>query len=295
MDEAIEWNDDHLIMPNRVIYTFNEMGIPGLTLMGWHHSHCSRHPLTSHIHRDCIEITLMIKGNIFFIAEGKEFHIKGGDVFITPANLPHCGAATHTNSLGPSEFYWTQLHTGDPSFLFLRKKWAADIHRMLGNLQVGIYHNVNFIRKKLAMMFFLLGSASDSEKLHGCSQLVNLLYEIAEAQKEMRGSLSEDIQKTVDLIRANLYEEIMLESLAEEIGLSLSRFKHKFQKQVGMSPRMFINLQKIEEAQKLLVEGKSITDAAFDLGYNSSSYFSTVFQKFTQLSPSKFIQKESQK
>ena len=293
MEETIEWNDYHTNMPNRVIYTFNEMGIPGLTLMGWHHYHCSQYPLISHIHRDCIEITLLVNGNIFFTAEGKEFHIKGGDVFITPANLPHCGAAT--NTLGTCEFYWTQLCTGDPSFLFLRKKWAADIHRMLGNLQLGIYQNVNFTRKKLAEMFFLLGSASDSEKCHGCSQLVNLLYEIAEARTEMRGSLSDDIQKSVDFIRANLYEEIMLESLAEGIGLSLSHFKHKFQKQVGMSPRMFINVQKIEAAQKLLAGGKSITDTAFDLGYNSSTYFSTVFQKFTQLSPSNYIKKESQR
>ena len=54
---------------------------------------------------------------------------------------------------------------------------------------------------------------------------------------------------------------------------------------------MFINRQKVDMAQKLLAEGKSVTDTAFALGFNSSSYFSTVFRKFTRMSPGEFAGK----
>jgi AraC-like DNA-binding protein len=51
---------------------------------------------------------------------------------------------------------------------------------------------------------------------------------------------------------------------------------------------MFINARKVELARQLLAGGSSITAAAFELGFNSSNYFSTVFRKFTLSSPGEF-------
>ena len=47
--------------------------------------------------------------------------------------------------------------------------------------------------------------------------------------------------------------------------------------------------QKIEQAKILLLEKMSITDVAMYLGFTSSSYFSTVFKKFTLYTPSEYI------
>ena len=66
-------------------------------------------------------------------------------------------------------------------------------------------------------------------------------------------------------------------------------FSYKFKRQLGTSPRNFINQQKIEQAKILLLEKMSITDVAMYLGFTSSSYFSTVFKKFTLYTPSEYI------
>ncbi|RGY01284.1 AraC family transcriptional regulator [Blautia sp. OF03-15BH] len=56
--------------------------------------------------------------------------------------------------------------------------------------------------------------------------------------------------------------------------------------------RYFINQQKIEFSKTLLMEGMSVTDIAMLLNFNTSSYFSTVFKKFTALSPMDYLKKQ---
>ena len=59
---------------------------------------------------------------------------------------------------------------------------------------------------------------------------------------------------------------------------------------MGVSPRNYINQQKIEYAKSLLKEGGSITDVSMALGFSTSSYFSYIFKKHTMLTPTEFIQ-----
>jgi AraC-like DNA-binding protein len=288
MSEPVEFIECYTDKPHRKVYTSSELRIPGLAVLGWHHSRIAKAPLATHFHRDCIEITLIVQGNIVFSAAGRAYSLRGGDVFVTPANLPH---DTGSYPVGVCEIYWTQLRTGEPLFLFLGKAWAADLRRSLENLGTGILQGVDFSRKYLADMFSLLSSGSLYDQYQGISRLVNILHGIIGARTEKEDSLSPDIQKAVDSIRANLCEEISLQSLADEACLSLSRFKQKFCEQTGVSPRMFINARKVEMARDFLIRGKSITDTAFDLGFNSSTYFSTVFRKFNLVSPSEFARK----
>ena len=60
---------------------------------------------------------------------------------------------------------------------------------------------------------------------------------------------------------------------------------------MGISPRLYINQKKIECAKKLLSEGFSITEVAMHLNFVSSSYFSSVFKKYTNCTPSEYIKK----
>jgi AraC-like DNA-binding protein/mannose-6-phosphate isomerase-like protein (cupin superfamily) len=292
MDEAQEWRDHYVNKPYRKVYTSNELCIPGLAMAGWHYSHIAQAPMASHFHRDCIEITLVVKGNTVFSAEGKEYYLQGGDVFITEVNQPH---DTGSYPVGVCEIYWFQIQTGEPLFLFLGESWSAALRRSLESLRAGILRGVDFSRKYLAEMFSLLCSGSSGEQYQGIAYLLNILYRIIGSRAGTQNAISADIQKAVDFIHNHLSDEIPLQRLADKAGLSLSRFKQKFYKQTGLSPRMFINAQKVEIARHLLLTGKtSITDTAFNLGFNSSTYFSTVFRKFTLVSPSEFIEKNKQ-
>ena len=68
--------------------------------------------------------------------------------------------------------------------------------------------------------------------------------------------------------------------------LSEGRFKTNFRLYTGLPPREYILRQKIKCAKRLLKEESlSITQISYQLGFSSSQYFSTVFKRFTTLSP----------
>ena len=291
MADVREMTDRYMNDPSRKIYTFKEMGVPGLSVLGRLHLHSAGNPSDYHYHQDRIEIKLFISGNTVIFTEEKEYHLKGGDIFITPANMPH---GTGSLPTGVCEAYWTQLLTGTPSFLFLETEWAAELQRQLKSLPIGVIRGVNYSRKYLADMFSFITSDISFDKYRGVSRLVSILHEIIAARSQLQDSPSADIQKAIDFIRTNINDEIVLEDLAEEAGLSLISLIRKFQEQIGMPPRMFINVKKIETAKELLAKGKSVTDTAFALGFNSSSYFTSVFRKFTRMTPGEFAKKKQQ-
>jgi AraC-like DNA-binding protein len=93
----------------------------------------------------------------------------------------------------------------------------------------------------------------------------------------------------VERIKSHPEEDNLLTQLAEEAGLSLSRFKASFKEQVGLAPHEFILRCKVDAAKRLLLdERRSVTATAMDLGFSSSQYFATVFKRFTFQTPLEF-------
>lgn len=124
-----------------------------------------------------------------------------------------------------------------------------------------------------------------------CLQL--FLYLLIHSANSEKFALSPDIGRTLNYILDNITEELPLEDLAALANLSCSQYKQKFKKQLEISPRHFINQQKIEYSKLLLLEGMSVTDIAMLLGFTTSSYFSTVFKKYTLYTPTEYLEKES--
>lgn len=117
---------------------------------------------------------------------------------------------------------------------------------------------------------------------------MSFFYGIILQEKAGMLSLSDEIGAAVTYIRQNIREDIPLETLAECAGLSLSRFKARFKKETGMTPREYINQLKIREAKRMLRENQSVTRVALDLGFGSSNYFAVLFKKITLYSPSQY-------
>lgn len=86
-------------------------------------------------------------------------------------------------------------------------------------------------------------------------------------------------------------EKIYLEDLAQEYGMSPSRMRKLFKKVNNISPRDFLLNMRIEEAKRLLSEGrKSITEISEEVGYENANYFSRIFKKKVGMSPAQYRQ-----
>jgi AraC-like DNA-binding protein len=92
---------------------------------------------------------------------------------------------------------------------------------------------------------------------------------------------------------ANLATHTDLEALAQELGVSYSRFRFAFKKQTGYSPREFENIIKLNRARDLLLrEGNSVTETAIALGYSTVYYFSRAFKKQFGQSPQQWLRQQ---
>jgi AraC-like DNA-binding protein len=62
-----------------------------------------------------------------------------------------------------------------------------------------------------------------------------------------------------------------------------------FRKQTGLPPHEYIIRQRVEHAKYMLVNtDMSITGIAYKLLFSSSQYFSTVFKRFTMVTPNQY-------
>jgi len=91
------------------------------------------------------------------------------------------------------------------------------------------------------------------------------------------------------LIQRRLAENIGLDELAAEAGLSLFHFARMFKQSVGMPPRVYLTHLRLERACELLRQTNlSVTDVAQEVGYSSSQVLARVFIKHRRVSPSEY-------
>lgn len=84
---------------------------------------------------------------------------------------------------------------------------------------------------------------------------------------------------------------ISLDALAQQSGMSLSKFKRYFKQVFGVTPYQYHLQNKLAVAFNRLGQNYSVSEVAFLLGYNNLSHFSKAFKKQYGFLPSE-VQKE---
>lgn len=97
-------------------------------------------------------------------------------------------------------------------------------------------------------------------------------------------------EKVIHFVLENFAEEIALEDLAREAGMSRFNFCRRFHKECGLPPMRWLwNFRTILAAEFITLDPKwSLTDIAFSCGFTSSAHFSRSFKAMFQKSPSQF-------
>ncbi|MGG1554223.1 response regulator transcription factor [Paenibacillus ferrarius] len=98
-----------------------------------------------------------------------------------------------------------------------------------------------------------------------------------------------EIARAIQYIRLHLGEELIVDAIAAESGLSTSHFSHIFKKEMGMSVIDYVLEQRIELAKQYLAEGKFRNyELSEKVGFQHYSYFSNIFKKMTGMSPNDY-------
>ena len=89
----------------------------------------------------------------------------------------------------------------------------------------------------------------------------------------------------------NAPEEVFLiEDMARRISVSPYHMIRQFKAACGLTPHQFQIQCRVRKGQKLLEQGKSVTEAAYATGFCDQSHFDRCFQKIVRLTPSVYKQ-----
>jgi AraC family transcriptional regulator len=106
----------------------------------------------------------------------------------------------------------------------------------------------------------------------------------------VKGGLTpKQISRVLAYVQDHLSENLAVDDLAAEVGLSGNHFTETFKRTLGVTPYKYILNQRIETAKDHLKQGKlAVAKIAEVIGFSSHTTFSSHFRKIVGVTPAQF-------
>lgn len=101
------------------------------------------------------------------------------------------------------------------------------------------------------------------------------------------------VNKLYFIIESNISNpDFSTETLGKKIGMSKTGLYNKVKEFTGSAPSELIRKIRMDLAVKILAEGKTpVSDIAVNLGFRTTSYFSSCFKSVYKMTPTEYIKK----
>ena len=97
------------------------------------------------------------------------------------------------------------------------------------------------------------------------------------------------LRRAKEFIREHLEEDLTLAEVAAAVGFSRFHFARAFRRSTGLTPHQYLMRQRINRAKELLTKGElPLVEVGIQAGFKNQSHFTTLFRKFTALTPKAF-------
>jgi two-component system response regulator YesN len=97
------------------------------------------------------------------------------------------------------------------------------------------------------------------------------------------------IQQIKQHIINHSHEDISLDAIGKKVGLSPFYISKMFKEQLGINYIDFLTECRIEKAKKMMGDPeKSLKEISIEVGYHDPNYFSRVFKKMCDVSPTEY-------
>ncbi|PIY11006.1 MAG: AraC family transcriptional regulator [Flexibacter sp. CG_4_10_14_3_um_filter_32_15] len=256
---------------------------------------------------DTLTVTAMIRGKKVMQSFDKKnvvYDYLPGESVIVPANeelvidFPEASEKNPTQCLAiaiDNQKIKSTLETLNNQFPKLETPQNKNGNWTLENPDYHLKNNAE-IKNVIDRITHISIGKSEAKNLLADLALQELLIRIMQTQA--RNLIFEEYKKystqnrfayVIEYVENNLEEQITVEKLSKLACMSESNFYKTFKREFGITPVEYILKQRISLAKKLLTNMKlSITDVCYKAGFNSLSYFSVLFKKYADQSPSEF-------
>ena len=205
----------------------------------------------------------------------------------------------------PSESWYSLLVTQDLSIL--REKVSDLFNEMRKDNSltrkelINIYFDFiqliySALERKGKSVRVLLGCEDISRQMeHAYDSLPNLqkfIYAILQQYEQYALQTQKNTEIISDIktyIKGHINDELTRDTISQAVYLSPDYISHVFKEKTGGSLVDYINQQRIQYAQELLLEShQSIHDIAISCGFQNLSYFAKQFRKNTGVTPQEY-------
>jgi AraC-like DNA-binding protein len=99
-------------------------------------------------------------------------------------------------------------------------------------------------------------------------------------QFAVKGGHTHRIARAIERLRKNFDQPLRIDTMARELGMSVSSFHHHFKAVTAMSPLQFQKKLRLHEARRLMLgEDLDAARAGFRVGYEDASHFSRDYKR----------------
>jgi AraC-like DNA-binding protein len=108
----------------------------------------------------------------------------------------------------------------------------------------------------------------------------------------LQGVHTHRIARAIEWLRNEFDQQLRIEDIAQELGMSVSSFHHHFKAVTAMSPLQFQKQIRLQEARQLMLgEGLDAASAGYRVGYNDASHFNREYKRLFGLPPLRDVER----
>ena len=251
---------------------------------------------TAHIH-NAVELLYVMEGSYTVTLDDTRYEIGTGDLIL------FCSGAIHYVVTGESEKNSYYVIKIPPSFFigFTGRDAGAEyaMRFALNRKESKCLWRENELQgSEIKHVLDALISEGEQERyasevairLKIMELLLAILRADAPSEPTANDRASQLIYSVMSYVQENFAEDIDERELAKSHGMSYSYFSRSFKRVTGMTFKNYLNRTRISKAEQLLFRnGGSISEAATACGYNSISYFISVYRSVTGKTPYKSL------
>ena len=253
----------------------------------------------AHVHK-AVELLYVKNGSYTVLLDGVEHEIEKGDLVLFCSNAIH---HVFTKNLPENEYYVIKI---SPAFFlqFSNKEEGAEY---VMSFAINRKESKNIWKKEelegTSLLSVLQSLIAEHEGLKYASQvatklkIMELLVEILRSdsptdERSPHNQTASLIYNTMVYVRNHFAEDMDERELARTLGMSYSYFSRSFKRVTGMTFKQYLNRTRVNQAEKMLCRGStSVSEIATRCGYNSISYFISVYKSITGKTPYQSLQK----
>ncbi len=125
--------------------------------------------------------------------------------------------------------------------------------------------------------------------LFSIDETIEHINNALEHKHRLSGEAKRLVRLALVYLHKNYFEPISRPDIAKHIGITEDHLTFCFRQEMGVTPIQYLQRFRIKQAKRLLKESNlSITEIAYNVGFSDSGYFSRIFRRETDMSPTKF-------